>query len=50
MNKLIVDTEEAYEGMMWKNGLKIGYSLTHGLRDFYREWCTQMEVGFYYIG
>ena len=44
MSKLIIDTEAHYSGMMWRDGLKTGYNLFHGLRDFYRDWANQMGV------
>ena len=44
MNKLILDTERHFDGMMWKDGLKHGYSLFHGLKSFYVDWAEQMGL------
>ena len=42
MNKLINDTEGHFTGMMWRDGLKSGYNLFHGLKDFYVDWVKKM--------
>jgi len=44
MNRLITETSECFERMCWRDGLNAGSAQYRNLRDFYREWCTRMEV------
>jgi leucyl-tRNA synthetase len=44
MNRLVLETEQCFERMLWRDGLNAGSAQYRNLRDFYREWCVRMEV------
>ena len=43
-NRLLTETEQCFDKMLWRDGLNAGSAQLRLLRDFYREWCGRSAV------